>query len=60
MFSVRARKRSEVTVGREALVRGAGWVVSSCVELCMMWRIRMTSVRDCVGCCMMMSLKVVC
>ena len=45
MFRVRARKRSAVTVGREALVRGAGWVVSSCVELCMMWRMRMTSVR---------------
>ena len=59
MFKVRVRKRSAVIVDGEAVVSGAGWVVSSCVELCMIWRIRITSVRDCVGCCMMRSLMVV-
>ena len=58
MFKVRARKRSAVIVGGEAVVSGAGWVVSSCVELCIIWKIRITLVRDCVGCCTMMSLMV--
>ena len=29
MFNVRAKKRSAVIAGREVVVRGAGWVVSS-------------------------------
>ena len=35
MFNMRARKRSVVIVGGEAVVSVDGWVVSSCVELCM-------------------------
>ena len=35
MFNVRARKRSAVIVGGEDVVSGDGWVVSICVELCM-------------------------
>ena len=59
MFKVCARERTAVIVGGEAVVNGTGWVVSSCVELCMILRIRITSVRDCVGCCMMILLMVV-
>jgi len=58
MFKVCARRRSVVIVGGEAVVSGDWWVVSSCVELCMIWRIGITSVRDCVGCCMIMVLMV--
>ena len=35
MFNVRARKRSVAIVGGEDAVSIDGWVVSSCVELCM-------------------------
>ena len=35
MFNVRARKRSAVIVGGEAVVSGDGWTVSICVVLCM-------------------------
>ena len=60
MFKVRARKHIAVRVGGDADVRGDGWEVLNCVELCMICRMRITSVRDCVGCCMMMSLTVDC
>ena len=35
MFMVRAKKRSVVIVGGEAIVSGDIWVGSSCVKLCM-------------------------
>ena len=60
MFKARARNGRAVSVGGEDVVSGDVWVVSNCVELCMICRIRITAVRDCVGCYMMMLLMVVC
>ena len=59
MFMVRAKKQSAVIMERETIVSGDGCVVSSFVELCMIWRMNITSVRGCVGCCMIMLLIVV-
>ena len=40
------------------VVSGDGCVESSCAELCMILRTRITSMSDCVGCYMMMLLTV--
>ena len=45
MFTVRAKKLNIVIVGGDTVVSGDWWFVSSWVELCMMCRIRMRSVR---------------
>ena len=59
MFMVHAKKRSDVIVGEEDVVSGNRCVVSSCAGLCIIWRMWITVVRGCVGCCIMVLLMVV-
>ena len=42
MFKARARNGRALSVGGEDVVSGDVWVVSNCVELCMICRIRIT------------------